>query len=151
MPVSPWQQRNSRPDHPDRPRDRPSRRGGRLAWLGLHHGGVARLNSWAHDDPIWRIAEREGCSVRTVDNRIDRSIAAILKEFGGVDMAFVEIDERPDRAHPPSFISQRPIAGDSSVVSQHGKVWIDGVGFMLKGRRLRDGRHRTTTRTLYAD
>jgi hypothetical protein len=54
------------------------------------------------DDPIWRIAERERCSVRMIHNRIDRSLAAILKEFGGVDVALPEIEEKPDKGHPPT-------------------------------------------------
>lgn len=57
-----------------------------LIWLGVNHGGVRLLVSWAHDDPIWRLAERERCSERTVHNRIDRSVAAILKEFGGLEL-----------------------------------------------------------------
>lgn len=117
-----------------------------LTWLGVNHGGVRRLVSWAHDDPIWRIAEREGCSQRTIHNRIDRSVAAILKEFGAVDHELPVIEEGPQPAHP-NFATQRPImAGESPVVEQHGKVWIDGVGFMKNGKRLNDGRNKITDR-----
>jgi hypothetical protein len=121
-----------------------------LTWLGVHHGGVRRLVSWAHDDPIWRIAEREGCSERTVHNRIDRSVAAILKEFGAVEAPISVIEEGPQSAHP-HFATQRPvIAEHGSRLDQHGKVWIDGVGFMLKGKRLNDGRNKITDRMVHA-
>lgn len=121
-----------------------------LAWLGHHHGGVPRLVSWAHDDPIWRIAERERCSVRTVHNRIDRSIATILKEFGGAEIDLPVINEGPEKAHPPSFFVDRPTAVSTAPIDGHGKCWIDGVGFMKKGKRLNDGRNRIPDRTLYA-
>jgi hypothetical protein len=120
-----------------------------LAWLGHHHGGVPRLVAWAHDTPIWRLAEREGCSERTIHNRIDRSIAIILHEFGDVAMEIEEINEAPGEAHPQNFMLERPAVGDSAVTNQHGKCWIDGVGFMLKGKRLRTG-HEKIDRALYA-
>lgn len=123
-----------------------------LTWLGMHGGGgVKRLVSWAHDDPIWRIAERERCSVRTIHNRIDRSVAAILKEFGGLDVDLPVIEEKPDQAHPPNFVTERPLIADAGArIDQHGKVWIDGVGFMKGGRRLNDGRNRISDRMLHA-
>jgi hypothetical protein len=52
-----------------------------LALLGHHYGGVPRLVAWAHDDPVWRMAERERYSERTIHNRIDRSVALILGPF----------------------------------------------------------------------
>lgn len=121
-----------------------------LSWLGQHHGGVQRLVSWAHDDPVWRMAERERCSVRTIHNRIDRSVAAILKEFGGVEVDLPEINEKPDNAHAPNFMTQRPMPGESPITNQHGKVWLDGVGFMKAGKRLNDGRNKITDRMLHA-
>jgi hypothetical protein len=122
-----------------------------LSWLGQNHGGVRRLVSWAHDDPIWRIAEREGCSVRTIHNRIDRSVAAILKEFGGLSLDLPEINEKPDRAHLPNFMTERPVPpADVAPIDQHGKVFIDGIGFMKGGRRLNDGRNKINDKMLHA-
>jgi hypothetical protein len=126
-----------------------------LAWLGSHHGGVRRIVSWAHDDPIWRMAERERCSERTILNRIDRSIAAILKEFGALDVAIPEINENAYASNPPNFVrGQRPLIAApliaASRVDQHDKVWIDGLGFMKHGRRLNDGRNKITDRMLNA-
>lgn len=112
-----------------------------LAWLGTAEGpfSVPRLVSWSHDDPIWRIAERERCSERTIHNRIDRSIAAILLEFGGETVDVPEVDEAPAKAHLPNFMTERPTVGPTQAVNQHGKCWIDGVGFMKDGKRLRTG------------
>ncbi|WP_441255906.1 DUF6362 family protein [Tardiphaga sp. 285_C5_N1_2] len=45
-----------------------------LLWLGNNHGGVRWMVSWAQDGPIWRMAERERCSLRTIHSRLDRSV-----------------------------------------------------------------------------
>jgi hypothetical protein len=119
-----------------------------LVWLANNGGGVKRLVAWAHDDPIWRIAERERCSERTVHNRIDRSVAAILKEFGGMDAEIQEIEEKPAKAHPPNFMTQRSVSAYTAPIGQHGKVWIDGVGFMKHGRRLNNGQNRISDRMM---
>ncbi|MGF6431478.1 DUF6362 family protein [Bradyrhizobium elkanii] len=111
-----------------------------LAWLGHHHGGIPRLVAWAHDDPIWRMAERERCSERTIHNRIDRSVALILEHFGGVELTLEVVDERAGPAHPPNFMTGRGTVGVNPVVNPHGKVWIGGVGWMKDGRPWRDGR-----------
>ncbi|PAY07173.1 hypothetical protein CK489_15345 [Bradyrhizobium sp. UFLA03-84] len=113
-----------------------------LAWLGHHHGGVPRLVAWANDEPIWRMAEREGCSERTIHSRIDRSVALILSHFGDVDMDVPVFDEKPQPAHMPNFMTQRVMAGDNPVVNPHGKVWIGGVGWMKDGKRWHDGQHK---------
>lgn len=110
-----------------------------LAWLGYHHGGVPRLVAWAHDEPIWRMAERERCSERTIHYRIDRSVAQILGQFGGVEVKLDIVDEKPQRAHPPAFIIEPSLVGPPLPVSQHGKCWIDGIGFMKDGKRWRNG------------
>lgn len=120
-----------------------------LAWLGANHGRdhVKRLTSWAHDDPIWRIAERERCSERAVHNRIDRSIALILKRFGGIDVDFGETqpDCRDSKvpAHPSSFCPPiEPHSDDGRPIEQHAKVWLHGKGYMKAGKRLNNGQDR---------
>jgi hypothetical protein len=60
---------------------------------------VRRLVSWAHDEPIWRMAEREHCSVRTNHSRIDRSVAAIQR-FQRTSPVPIEVEDAmwvPDR------------------------------------------------------
>lgn len=120
-----------------------------LTWLGVHHGGVARLVAWAHDDPIWRIAQRERCSERTIHSRIDRSIAEILREFGGLEVEIPEISEKPGRAHAPNFMTERPRYTEDGKIGQHGKVWIDGLGFMKNGKRLSNGQDKISDRMLH--
>lgn len=120
-----------------------------LTWLGVHHGGVGLLVAWANDDPIWRIAEREKCSERTIHNRIDRSVAAILKEFGGLEAGIPEIEERPQKPHTPNFMTERPRYTEDGKIAQHGKVWIDGVGFMKNGKRLSNGQNKITDRMIH--
>ena len=77
-------------------------------------------------------------------------MAAILKEFGGVDVAVEVIEEKPEKAHPPSFFSTRPVVLDVAPIDGHGKVWIDGVGFMKNGKRLNDGRNKVSDRIMHA-
>ncbi|MGX1105440.1 hypothetical protein AB7M47_003823 [Bradyrhizobium elkanii] len=113
-----------------------------LAWLGHHHGGVPRLVAWAHDEPIWRMAERERCSERTIHNRIDKSVALILEHFGGVELSIEVVDEPTGRAHLPNFLTERAMAGVNPLVNPHGKVWIGGVGWMKDGKRWNDGREK---------
>ncbi|SNS24399.1 hypothetical protein SAMN05216374_0468 [Tardiphaga sp. OK246] len=118
-----------------------------LLWLGNNDGGVHRLVSWAHDEPNWRMAERELCSVRTIHRRIDRSVAGILKEFGGIDAEIQEIEDKPERAQPPNFMTQRSVIADTAPISQHGKVWIQ---FRAPGsihRRPTDLRHQRRSGT----
>jgi hypothetical protein len=40
------------------------------------------------------MAERERCSVRTIHSRIHRSVAAILKQFCGMDAEIQEVEEK---------------------------------------------------------
>jgi hypothetical protein len=54
-----------------------------LVWLRATEGkrAVHRVFHWARGVPTWQQAQRENCSGRTIPNRIDRSMAAILDEF----------------------------------------------------------------------
>jgi hypothetical protein len=116
-----------------------------LAWLGANHGRehVKLLTSWAHDDPIWRIAERECCSERAVHNRINRAVALILEQFGGLNVDFPELEERMLPAHPPSFCPPIvPQPDEGRPIEQHAKVWLHGKGFMKAGKRLNNGQDR---------
>jgi hypothetical protein len=122
-----------------------------LSWLAREKGRecIRLLTSWAREMPIWKIAQFERCSERSVHNRIDRLIAAILGEFGGPTLAIdiPEVKERPGRAHPPNFMVERPMDSDSSGII-HARVWIGGVGFMKNGKRLRNGQEKISERML---
>ncbi len=57
---------------------------GWMAWLRRAEGELAlkRIIGWSMGVPLWQMARREGCSERTITNRIDRSLNAVLKAFG---------------------------------------------------------------------
>jgi Domain of unknown function (DUF6362) len=67
-----------------------------LVWLRATEGKRAlhRVFHWARGVPVWQLAQREGCTERTIHNRIDRSMAAILREFLDTE-ASVERTEEP--------------------------------------------------------
>lgn len=122
-----------------------------LTWLGVTEGrkAVPLLVAWAHDDPIWRIADREHCSVRTIHYRIDKSVAAILAHFGDVKMDVAEPPREPRAGHS-AFMVERPEAVAEGRRSGFGKVWIDGIGFMRDGKRVFDGREKISDRLVHA-
>lgn len=118
---------------------------GWLVWLAKQEGrqAVPRLVAWAHDDPLWRIGDRESprCSARVVGYRIDKSVAAILKEFGLLD---AEIQEPlPESSLIGTvFRSERPTANDNGGRADIKKVYIAGIGFMRNGHKVNDGREK---------
>lgn len=122
-----------------------------LVWLGRTEGrkSVPRLVAWAHDDPIWRIADRERCSPRMIHYRIDKSIAAILEHFGGERAQFEE-PCRDARSGHAAFMVERPVAVAEGIRSGFGKVWVDGIGMMRDGRRIFDGREKISDRFAHA-
>jgi hypothetical protein len=77
-------------------------------------------------------------------------VALILAEFGGEENELPDVNERPQPAHPPSFMTERAVPGHSPVINQHGKCWIDGIAFMLKGRRLRTGEDKIDRMQIHA-
>lgn len=124
---------------------------GWLAWLRRVEGEAAlkRLWRWAMGTPVRRLAEREKCTERTIRNRIDRSLAAIARQFGGVETP-VEVVEEPAPVAVLVFRSGRPAAAAATPREvRQGKVWIggkDGGCWYVGGRRWNDGSHRTDKR-----
>jgi Domain of unknown function (DUF6362) len=124
-----------------------------LVWLRAEEGkrAVHRVFHWARGVPTWMLAQREACTERTIHNRIDRSMAAILAKFLDEEMTVERIEEEAEK--PTRFY--RAVweleTGDAGVRQDFGKVYIDGIGFMRDGRRLRDGREKTDARKLYRD
>jgi Domain of unknown function (DUF6362) len=112
-----------------------------LVWLRAAEGkkSVHRVFHWARGVPTWVQAQREACTERTIHNRIDRSMAAILLE---------EPAALPVRHYHAAW---EATTGDAGVRESFGKVYIDGIGYMRDGRRLRDGREKADAKRLYRD
>jgi hypothetical protein len=123
-----------------------------LVWLRAEEGKRAlhRVFHWARGVPTWMQAQRENCSGRTNTNRIDRSMAAILREFLDVetDVAPVEEPALPVRHYHAAW---EATTGGAGVREGFGKVYIDGIGYMKDGRRLRDGKEKADAKRLYRD
>jgi hypothetical protein len=122
-----------------------------LVWLRATEGKRAlhRVFHWARGVPLWQLAQREACTERTIHNRIDRSMAAILAEFLDTEADVAPIEEpaeKPTRFYRASWELE---AGEAGVRQEFGKVYIDGVGMMKDGRRLRDGREKVDVKRLY--
>jgi hypothetical protein len=120
-----------------------------LVWLRATEGkrGAHRVWHWARGAPQWLLAQREHCSERTIKNRIDRSMAAILNEFLCTEVEVEHVEEPP--VPPTRAFHGEHVSEIEGSVERHGKVWIDGIGMMRDGRRLRDGRDKADDRRLY--
>jgi hypothetical protein len=78
-------------------------------------------------------------------------MAAILREFLDEEMTVEPVEEPaalPVRHYHSAFEST---TGDAGTRESFGKVYIDGIGFMKDGRRLRDGREKIDAKRLYRD
>lgn len=114
-----------------------------LAWLRREEGQAAirRIIAWSLGVSLWRIGQREQCSDATVLNRINRSVARIVREFAGVDLP-VEYIEEPYRGVVYAMIWQPPNRTSSSSTVVPMKIYIGGKGMWKAGRWLRDGQHK---------
>lgn len=130
-----------------------------LAWVRQEEGedSMRRIFAWGYGAPLWKIGQREerGCSDETVRRRIDRSLAAIIRHFGG-EKIVVEMEAVPGRKYLKSpmkrgyavsveepglpHFTERPTGTDSTEL-QPGKAYVAGMGFVRGGKRVRDGRH----------
>jgi hypothetical protein len=124
------------------------------SWLVWLHGvegkrGTHRIFHWARGAPRWLQAQREHCSERTIVNRIDRSMAAILNEFFLAEADVEHVDEPADE--PVRSFHGQHSSDVTGAIEGHGKVWIAGVGFMRDGRRMRDGLEKADAARLYRD
>jgi hypothetical protein len=124
-----------------------------LVWLRGKEGkrAVHRVFHRARGVPTWVQAQRENCSGRTITNRIDRSMAAILREFLDEEMSVEPIEEPAALPVRHYHAAWEATTGGAGVRETFGKVWIDGIGMMKDGRRLRDGREKADAKRLYRD
>jgi hypothetical protein len=114
---------------------------GWLAWLRRTEGEQAlrRLIAWTLGVQTWRIGTRERCSERTIRNRIDRSIAAIVQKFAGADIS-VEIINDPKITKPYAMVTEPNVVTDDPVVLR--KVYVYDKGFYIGSKRHDDGRRK---------
>lgn len=107
--------------------------------LGGGDFAVMRIMRWALGTPVWAIAQREGCSERTVGARIDKSLASVLLEFHQVSIEVDMVNERELRqARMRSSMEGQVVAPptlDGADELEPGKVYIAGVGFMFHGKK----------------
>lgn len=110
-----------------------------LAWLRREHGDMEcrRFIGWAMGAPVWRLAKREGCSDKTIHNRIDRSVSLMIAEFIGPTIAVEQIEE-PYRDAPYALVFDKPSGPHGGPVNIR-KVYVGGIGMMRGGKRLRGG------------
>jgi hypothetical protein len=110
-----------------------------LAWLRREEGEVAvrRILAWALGVTLWRLGQREDCSDRTILNRIDRSVAKIIRRFAGPDIP-VEIIEEPFKGAVYAMIWEKspgPVMGEVTLM----RIYVGGKGMWKAGRWLRNG------------
>lgn len=115
---------------------------GWLAWLRRMEGEIAlrRIIAWSLGVAHWRQGQREQCSDRTIQNRIDRSVSAIIKQFTGTDIP-VERVEEPYKGAIYAIIFDPPDQTSEGVVKPM-KIYIGGQGMWKDGKWLNDGTYR---------
>ena len=78
-------------------------------------------------------------------------MAAILREFLDVETDVAPIEEPAALPVRHYHAAWEATTGDAGVREEFGKVYIDGIGYMKDGRRLRDGREKADAKRLYRD
>jgi hypothetical protein len=107
-----------------------------MVWLKQVEGKAAvnRIIAWAMGAPWCNMSAREGCSDRTVKNRIDRSMALILMEFQDTLVA-ISVVEEPSLSNRRARYFSAPLgAGDNGGEVHAGKCFIGGQGFRFHGK-----------------
>ncbi len=122
-----------------------------LLWLRGVDGeyAVKRISWWALQQPIWKIAQREGCSERTITRKIDRSVIKIGVNFraeiekiipmfnAGAQLPPInEREFKPGRIRGfRDFVEEQLVETPAEV--QPGRVYIGGEGMRFKGQKYR--------------
>lgn len=106
---------------------------GWLSWLRRTEGEKAlrRLFRMGQNVPTWRMALMEKVTERTILNRIERSLSAILKQFGNIDAEVPVIEERGE-AGTFFFVERADWTGE---IPMPAKVYVHGIGWMKNGRK----------------
>jgi hypothetical protein len=80
-------------------------------------------------------------------------LRVVMKSLGGKrPLSFIlwtaKVAAMPVRHYHSNF---ETVSGAAGMRQDFGKLWIDGIGFMRDGRRLRDGREKADDKRLYRD
>jgi hypothetical protein len=112
-----------------------------LAWLRREEGqpAIRRIIAWSLGVSLWRIAQREQCSEATIINRLDRSVARIIRRWAGVDIPVEHIEE-PYQGVSYAIIFEKAPGPVGEIKMM--RIYIGGKGIWKAGRYLRDGSHK---------
>jgi hypothetical protein len=108
-----------------------------MVWLRQTEGkpAVNRIIAWAMGAPWCNMSAREGCSDKTVKNRIDRSMALILREFRDTMVSIPVVDEPAlSNRRARYFAAKLGEASEGGAEVMAGKVFIGGFGFRFHGK-----------------
>lgn len=124
-----------------------------LKYLGEQEGrkSVLRLIAWCHGISTILQAKREGCSIKTLMNRIDRSVATIIAKFFGKTCTVQVIDE-PFKETPfavPLDFEQRAAEFGASGPPRIMTVYVHGKGLMRNGKLWNNGHDKISSNTGY--
>jgi hypothetical protein len=107
-----------------------------MVWLRQKEGkaAVSRIIAWARGAPWCNMSAREGCSDRTVRNRLDRSMAAVMLEFREERLDIPVVDEPALSNRRARYFAAPLGAGDGNGEVRVGKCFIGGHGFRFGGK-----------------
>jgi hypothetical protein len=111
-----------------------------MVWLRQRQNGdvdLKRIIAWAIGVPWYIMAARERRSDETIRNRINRSLADILKEFEAVELNIEVVDEPELSPGRMRGFGEPHGELESGELPDAGKVYIAGLGFMFRGRKYR--------------
>lgn len=112
-----------------------------LQWLGHTHGSAAvkRLVNWCYGKSNTDQGRREKVSAKTIQNRIDRDVAAIIAKFFGANCD-VRVVEEPWRETDFALewrdrTGAWPTSGEIKIMT----VYVHGKGLMRNGKPWNNG------------
>lgn len=111
-----------------------------------------RLWRWASGMVVWKLADIEGCSTKTLRYRLDSTLALLAGWIGMDDVEPVETDEleEPMERSVTAIRLGVHTVGEGGLREQHAKAWIHGRGLMRGGQLVRDGSEKKWKRRRHA-
>jgi hypothetical protein len=100
-----------------------------MAWLRRQplegDRALKRIIGWAAGIPMAVLAAREHCTARTINNRINGSLAKIMLNFFATAVVIDPVRDEPRRQRITSF-TQRPSTAAAPDSLEPGKVFVGG-------------------------